>query len=61
MEDLQNYLLQSNEALRIENLKLQDEVDRLTMNIEVIDAEIVSNGMAQYYDFINNFNYTLKQ
>jgi hypothetical protein len=55
MEDLQNYLLQSNEALRIKNLQLQDEVDRLTMNIEVIDAEIISN------EYKNNYNYSFKQ
>ena len=59
-KDLVNYLNQCNEALRIENTRLMDENERLTMNIEVIDAEVVSNGMAHYYQFMNNFNYTLK-
>jgi len=59
-KELVNYLNQSNEALRIENSRLMDEVERLTMNIEVIDAEVVSNGMNHYYQFMNNFNYTLK-
>ena len=60
-KELVNFLSQSNEALRIENSRLMDEVERLTMNIEVHDAEVVSNGMAQYYQFMNNFNYTLKK
>jgi len=60
-KELVNYLSQSNEALRIENARLMDEVERLTMNIEVHDAEVVSNGMLHYYQFINNFNYTLKK
>jgi len=60
-KELVNYLSQSNEALRIENSRLMDEVERLTMNIEVIDAEVVSNGMTHYYQFMNNFNYTLKK
>jgi hypothetical protein len=60
-KELVNYLSQSNEALRIENSRLMDENERLTMNIEVIDAEVVSNGMAHYYQFMNNFNYTLKK
>lgn len=60
-KELVNYLSQSNEALRIENTRLLDEVERLMMNIEVIDAEVVSNQMGHYYQFMNNFNYTLKK
>jgi hypothetical protein len=52
-KELVNYLTQSNEALRIENLRLMDQVERLTMNIEVHNAEIVSD----YYGF-NTYNYT---
>jgi predicted esterase YcpF (UPF0227 family) len=59
-KELVNYLSQSNEALRIENSRLLDEVERLTMNIEVHDAQIVCNTMGGYYEFLNNFNYTLK-
>jgi hypothetical protein len=59
-KDLVNYLNQCNEALRMENTRLMDENERLTNNIEVIDAEVVSNGMAHYYQFMNQFNYTLK-
>ena len=59
-KELVNYLSQSNEALRMENTRLMDENERLTMNIEVYDAEVVSNGMTHYYQFMNNFNYTLK-
>lgn len=55
MEDLINYLRHSNEALRVENLKLMDQVERMTMNIEVIDAQIISN------EYQNNYSYTLKQ
>ena len=60
-KDLLNYQSQRIEALRLENSRLMDEVERLTMNIEVQDAEVVSNGMAHYYQFMNNFNYTLKK
>lgn len=51
MEDLINYLTQSNEALRLENARLMDEVERLTNNIEVHDAIIVSQeyNKANYY------------
>jgi len=59
-DELLNYYSQSNEALRLENARLMDLNERLTMCIEVRDAEVVSNGMAGYYNFINNFNYTLK-
>lgn len=59
-KDLVNYLNQCNEALRMENTRLMDENERLTNNIEVIDAEVVSNGIAHYYQFMNQFNYTLK-
>jgi hypothetical protein len=60
-KELVNYLSQSNEALRAENTRLMDENERLLNNIEVIDAEVVSNGMNHYYQFMNNFNYTLKK
>ncbi len=60
-KELVNYLSQSNEALRIENSRLLDEVERLTMGIEVHDAQIVCNQMSGYYEFINHFNYTLKK
>lgn len=59
-KDLVNYLNQCNEALRMENTRLMDENERLTNNIEVNDAEVVSNQMAHYYQYMNNFNYTLK-
>ena len=60
-KELVNYLNQSNEALRMEVTRLMDENERLTMNIEVHDAEVVANGMNHYYQFMNNFNYTLKK
>ena len=61
-EDLINYLTSSVEALRIENTRLLDQVERMTQNIEVIDSEIVThnNGLGGYYNFMNNFNYQLK-
>jgi hypothetical protein len=52
-KELVNFLTQSNEALRIENLRLMDQVERLTMNIEVHNAEIVGD----YYGF-NPYTYT---
>jgi len=58
-DELLNYLSQSNEALRMENARLTDLNERLALSIEVRDAEVVSNNMAGYYNFINNFNYTL--
>ena len=50
-KELFNFLSQSNEALRIENLRLLDEVERLTNNIEVHDAIIMSQeyNKANYY------------
>lgn len=60
-KELINYLTQSNYALRMENSRLMDENERLMMNIEVIDAEVVANGMNHYYEFMINFNYTLKK
>lgn len=54
------FLHHSTEALRMENTRLMDENERLTNNIEVQDAEVVSNQMHHYYQFMNNFNYTLK-
>jgi hypothetical protein len=59
-KELVNYLNQSNEALRIENSRLMDTVERLTNTLEVIEAEVVSNSMGNYYNFMNNFNTTLK-
>ena len=56
MEDLINYLSQSNEALRLENSRLMDEVERLTNNIEVHDAIIMSQEYNQA-----NYYYSLKQ
>ena len=56
MEDLINYLNQANEALRIENARLMDQVERLTNNIEVHDAIIVSQEYNQ-----SNYYYSLKQ
>jgi len=51
MEDLINYLNQANEALRLENARLMDQVERLTNNIEVHDAIIMSQeyNEANYY------------
>jgi len=60
-KELVNYLTQSNYALRMENLRLMDENERLLNNIEVVDAQTVANGMSHYYEFINHFNYTLKK
>jgi hypothetical protein len=60
-KELVNYLSQSNEALRIENSRLMDENERLINSIEVVDAQLVSNQMSHYYQFMNNFNYTLKK
>jgi len=59
-KELVNYLSQSNEALRIVNTRLMDENERLIDSIEVADAMNVSNEMSNYYQFMNNFNYTLK-
>lgn len=59
-KELVNYLSQSNEALRIENSRLMSENERLINNIEVHEAEVVSNVMNPYYSFINQFNYNLK-
>jgi len=49
------------EALRIENSRLMDENERLINSIEVVDAMTVGNEMSHYYQFMNNFNYTLKK
>jgi hypothetical protein len=51
-KELVNYLSQSNEALRIENARLMDEIERLTNNIEVHDAEIIY-GQKYIYNFIH--------
>lgn len=62
-KELVNYLSQSNEALRLENARLMDENERLTMGIEVHDAEIVCNNYGQgFYQFNNSSNtYSQKQ
>lgn len=50
-KELVNFLSQSNEALRIENARLMDEVERLSNSIEVHDAIIMSQeyNQANYY------------
>jgi len=60
-KDLLNYQSQRIEALRLENTRLMDENERLINIIEVVDAMNVSNEMSNYYQFLNNFNYTLKK
>lgn len=52
------FLTLSNNALRIEIQRLKDENQRLINRVEVTDAELVSN---HYYEFMNNFNYTLRK
>jgi hypothetical protein len=59
-KELVNYLNQRIEALRIENTRLLDQVERLSMNIESYDAQIISNENINYYNFISNFNKSLK-
>jgi len=61
-KELVNFLTQSNEALRIENLKLMDQVERLSMNIEVHQAEIISDYYGRnFYTFTeSNTNTTFK-
>ena len=53
-KELVSYLNAANEALRIENSRLLDEVERLTNSIEVHDAEIVSNDV-QFNYIYNNY------
>ena len=53
-----NFLSQSNEALRIENLRLTNEIDRLISNIQIFDAQTISNQTEQNYAY-QSFNYTL--
>ena len=60
-KELVHFLSLSNEVLRMENTRLMDENERLTNNIEVHDAMVVSNGMDGYYQFMNHFNYILKK
>jgi hypothetical protein len=55
MDDLLNYYLQANEALRLENTRLLSEVERLTNSIEEHDAIIVSQDYNQA-----NYYYSLK-
>ena len=43
-DELVSYLNASNEALRMENLRLMSQVERLANNLEVLDAEYVSNN-----------------
>ena len=61
-KELVNFLNQSNEALRIENKRLMDEVERMTMNIEVHNAEIISDYYGRnFYTFTeSNSNTTFK-
>ena len=61
-KELVNFLTQSNEALRIENLRLIDQVERLSMNIEVHQAEIISDYYGRnFYTFTeSNTNTTFK-
>jgi hypothetical protein len=61
-KELVNFLTQSNEALRIENLRLMDQVERLSMNIEVHNAEIISDYYGRnFYTFTeSNSNTTFK-
>jgi hypothetical protein len=54
-KELVNYLSQSNEALRIENARLMDELERLTNSIEVCDAVVIANCSSMLY----NFNYSI--
>jgi len=60
-EESNHFLYLRVEALRIENSRLMDENERLLNSIEVVDAMTVSNEMNHYYQFMNNFNYTLKK
>jgi len=60
-KDLVNYQSQRIEALRLENTRLMDENERLINSIEVVDAQLVTSDMQHYYQFMNNFNYTLKK
>lgn len=53
-KELVTFLNASNEALRQENLRLMDEIERLTNNIEVHDAEIISN-YGPKINYIYNF------
>ena len=55
-----NFLSLSNEALRVENLRLMSEIDRLISNIEICDAREVSNLIVGHYETNNNFTYTFK-
>jgi hypothetical protein len=55
--ELVNFLSQSNEALRIENLRLMSEIERLANHIDVIDAEYISNLQSpKYYNYITNLS-----
>jgi competence protein ComGC len=57
-KELVNFLNQRIEALRVENLKLMNEVERLTMSVDVKDAQVVCN--ANYNNYMN-YNYNLKE
>jgi hypothetical protein len=59
-KETMHFLSLSNEALRIENARLLDEVERLTNNIEVHDAEILDYNMDNQNKYITYLNYTLK-
>ena len=58
-KELVNFLTQSNEALRIENSRLMDQVERLSMNIEVHQAEIISDYYGRnFYTFTESYSNT---
>jgi hypothetical protein len=59
-KETMHFLSLSNEALRIENARLLSEVERLTNNIEVHDAEILNHNMDNQNKYITYLNYTLK-
>lgn len=58
IKEVIEFLTLSNNALQLEIKRLKDENQRLINKVEVTDAELVSN---HYYEFMNNFNYTLKK
>jgi hypothetical protein len=57
-KELVNFLTLSNEALRIENARLMDEIERLTNSIEVCDAVVVANCNTNK---LYNFNYIINE
>ena len=57
-KELVNYLNQRIEALRLENTKLMSQLERLTMSIDIKDAQVVCN--ANYNNYMN-YNYNIKE